>query len=194
MLFWIMKVIAYIPFWLLYPIRIKKFNKIPKGKCIFIANHLSNIDPLIMVNMFWRKQFVLSKKELFKKPLLRAFLKGMNAIPIDRDNVEIKTIKQCLNVLKNNKTLTLFPEGTRNKTNNLLLEIKNGTGIFAARSNAPVVPMWFKKKPKLFCFNTLYVGEPFFISKDNVDNSGEIIRDNLIKLREKSLNKKNNRA
>ena len=189
MFFWFIKIIAYIPFWLLYPTFIKKKTKLPKGKCIFVCNHISNIDALILLNSFCRSQHVIAKKELFKRPLLRAFLKGMKAIPIDREKVEISTIKQCMTVLKKNKVLTIFPEGTRNKTSEPLLEIKNGASVFAVKSGAPIVPLWFKKKPRLFRFNTLYIGEPFYITKEEADNSGEIIKNHLLNLREEHLKK-----
>ena len=184
MFYWIIKIVAFIPFWLLYPTIIKKEKKIPKGKCIFICNHKSNIEPLILMNSFWRNQHTISKKELFNKWYLRPILKTMKAIPVDRDKVDISAIKLCLSVLKNNETLTIFPEGTRNKTNEPLLPIKDGTGIFAVKSNAPVVPMWIKKRPRLFVLNTIYVGEEFYLTKENAQNANEIIKHNLLKLRE----------
>lgn len=189
MFYWFMKIIAFIPFWLMFPAIVRKKNKLPKGKCIFVANHRSNVDPLLLVNMFWRTQHFIAKKELFKNPLLRAIMKGMKSIPIDRDKVEISTIKLCLSVLKNNKILTIFPEGTRNKTKEPLLEIKNGTSVFAIKSNAPIVPIWIKKQPRLFCMNTIYVGEPFYLTKEDSDNSGEIIKQHLLKLREQQIKK-----
>ena len=96
--------------------------------------------------MIWRKQYCVAKKELFKNKLIKIFLKGMNAIPIDRQKVEISTVKKCLSVLKNNKILTIFPEGTRNKTKEPLGDIKSGASIFATKSNSPIVPIWIKKK------------------------------------------------
>ncbi len=193
MFFWFIKIIAFLPFWILYPTFVKHKKNLPKGKCIIIANHRSNIDPLLLLNMFWREQHCVAKKELFKNKVLGGFLKKMHAIPIDREKVEISTIKLCLNTLKNNKMLTIFPEGTRNKTKEPLLEIKNGASIFAVKSNAPVVPVWIKKKPRLFCFNTIIVGEPFYITQENLENGGILMRENLLKVREISLKKKNNR-
>ena len=190
MLFWFMKIISFIPFWLFCPAIIKNSKKIPKGKCVLVLNHKSNYDPLIILNMLWRNQHVLSKKELFEKPFSRAFFKGMKAIPVNREKVEISTIKQCLEVLKNNEILTVFPEGTRNQTDEPLLEIKGGAGIFAAKTNAPIVPIWFVKKPKPFRINKLVVGEPFYITKDELSNGDEIIKQKLLELRSEVINKK----
>lgn len=190
MFYWFLKIIAYIPFWLLYPTKVKKFAKIPKGKCVFVVNHRSNIDPLIMVNMFWREQHVIAKKELYKNKLLSAILKGMKTIPIDRERVDLSTIKQSLTVLKKGKILTIFPEGTRNKTNNVLGEIKEGAGLFAIKGDAPIVPIWIKKKPRPFCLNTIYVGESFTLNKSDLEQSSKIIEQQLLLLRERTLKKK----
>ncbi len=184
MFFWFIKIIAFIPFWIMFPARLKNKKNLPKGKCVIIANHRSNLDPLLLVNMIWRKQYCIAKKELFKNCLLRGFFKSMNAIPIDRQKVEISTVKQCLSVLKNNKILTIFPEGTRNKTNKALGEIKGGASIFAIKSNAPIVPVWIKKKPRLFCFNTIIIGKPFYITKEESSNSDEILKNKLLELSE----------
>ena len=189
MFFWIIKLLAFIPFWLIYPTKIKKLGKIPKGKVVFVANHRSNLDPLIMLNMFWREQHVVAKKELYKNKLLAAFLKGMKTIPVDRSKVELTTIKQCLSVLKKNKTLTIFPEGTRNKTDKPLVEIKEGAGLIAIKGDAPIVPIWIKKKPKPFCLNTIYVGDAIHLKKEDLQHSNEIIKNELLSLREKTLKK-----
>lgn len=189
MFFWFVKILAFIPFWILFPTKIKKFAKIPKGKCIFVANHRSNIDPLIMLNVFWREQNIVAKKELYKNKVFSLVLKGMKTIPINREKVELSTVKHCLTVLKKNKILTIFPEGTRNKTNNILGEIKEGAGLFAIKGNAPIVPIWIKKKPRPFCLNTIYVGEPFVLTKDDLDDSSKIIAEKLLSLRERTLKK-----
>ena len=190
MFYWFIKIIAYIPFWILYPARLKNKKNLPKGKCVIIANHTSNIDPLLLVNMIWRKQYCVAKKELFKNKLIKIFLKGMNAIPIDRQKVEISTVKKCLSVLKNNKILTIFPEGTRNKTKESLGDIKSGASIFATKSNSPIVPIWIKKKPRLFCFNTITIGKPFYITKEESENGDEIMKNKLLELRATVINKK----
>ena len=150
MFFWIIKILAYIPFWILFPTIIKNKKNLPSGKCVLVSNHRSNIDPLLLVNMIWREQHCLAKKELFKNWLLKAFLKGMKAIPVDRKNVEISTVKTCLKVLKNNKILTIFPEGTRNKTNNPLGEIKSEQSFWEQNTKQQFYQYCIKKNPNFF--------------------------------------------
>lgn len=182
MFYYIMKILAFIPLWIFCPTIIKGKRNIPKGKCIFVINHRSNFDALIILNMIWRRQYVLCKKEAFKHFPTRCILKGMGAIPVDRQKVELSTLKQCFFVLGKEKVLTIFPEGTRNKTNEPLLKLKDGAGIIAQKTNSPIVPIWIKKKQKPFCFNTIYVGEPFYITKED-KNSNEIISQKMLELK-----------
>ena len=190
MLYWICKIIAYIPFWLIFPAIVKGRRNLPKGKCIYIVNHRSNIDPLLVLNMFWRKQYTLSKQEIFRNKIFAKFLKLMNAIPVNREKVDISTIKKCLTVLKDENVLIIFPEGTRNKTSEILSEFKGGAGIFAIKSEAPIIPIWIKEKPKLFMLNKLYVGEPFYLTKEQSSQSDEIMRNKMLELHKSTIRKK----
>ena len=182
MFYYFMKILAFIPFWLFCPTFIKGKKNIPKGKCVFVINHRSNFDALLLLNMIWRRQYVLCKKEAFRHWPARIILKGMGVIPVDRQKFELSTLKQCFSVLKDNKILTIFPEGTRNRTISDLLELKDGAGTIAQKTNSPIIPIWIKKKQKPFCFNTIYVGEPFYLSKSD-QNSNEIIRQKMLELK-----------
>ena len=189
MFYWLIKELAYITFWLFCPTILKERKNLPKGKCIFVVNHKSNFDPLVLCNTIWREQHILAKKELFKHFGLRLFLKGMKSIPVDREKVEISTLKQCFSVLKNNKVLTIFPEGTRNKTKEPLLEIKDGAGIIAIKTNAPIVPIWIKKKPRPFVLNKVYIGKPFYLTIED-ENPNEIIKQKLLEVEENTIKSK----
>lgn len=168
---------------ILYPTFLKNKKKIPKGRVILVSNHLSNVDPLLMAHKLWRKQHIMAKKQLFKG-LTLPLMKAMQAIPTDRDNVELSTIKSCLKVLKDDKILTIFPEGTRKKDKSVdLLPIKDGAGIFSVKVNAPIVPVWFVKKPRLFRFNKIIFGEPFYITKEDMPNANQIIREKMLELK-----------
>ncbi len=190
MLYWIMKIFLYIPFSLLFPCRIVGKKKIPKGKVVFVSNHISNIDYIYIWNNIWRKQYVLAKKELFKGGLINWFFKKLGGIPVDRSNIDLSVIKNCLSVLKKDKILTIFPEGTRNKTGADLLEFKAGASIFAIKTQAPIVPLYIQKKPHVFGFNKIVVGEPIYFDNsfkgDNgTERANEIIREKMLELKNK---------
>ena len=155
------------PFYrLFHPIKVIGKNNIPKGRAILVCNHYSNSDPVVLGTAIFRQQHFLGKKELFqKKGIAKWFLKVIGAVPIDRQNVDLKAIKTCIKLLKEEKLLTIFPEGTRNKINDDLQEIKNGAGMIALKAGAPIVPMYLAKRPKAFRRNKLIIGEPITMEK-----------------------------
>lgn len=190
MLYWFIKIILFIPFLILFPCRIVGKKNIPKGKAILVCNHISNIDYIYLWNYIWRKQFVLAKQELFKGKLVTGFFKKMGGIPVDRNNINISVIKNCLQVLKKDKILTIFPEGTRNKTSQDLLEFKAGASIFSIKSQAPIIPLYIKKRPHFFWPNKVVVGEPIYFdetfkSEHGTNRANQIIREKMLDLKNK---------
>lgn len=151
--------------WLLFPTVFKGKKNIPKGRVIFICNHTSNIDGILLVLATWRKQYFLAKKELFKNRFMRGIMKFVNAIPVDRGKTDLNAIKLSMRVLNDEKVLTIFPEGTRNKTEQELSEVKAGAAMFAIKTKTPIVPVWIKKKPKVFRPNTLRFGKAFTLEE-----------------------------
>ena len=194
-MFWIMKFITWLPFTLFFPCRIVGKKKFPKGKAIIVCNHKSNFDYIYLFTKIWRKQFVLSKDSLYKNWFTRWFFSSCGGIAVNRDNVGLSTIKESLKVLKNEKILTIFPEGTRNKTSEPLLEFKAGASVFAVKSGSPVVPMFIVKRGKWFIFNKVLVGEPIYFDnsfkgEDGTKRANEIIRQKMLELKENYNNSK----
>ena len=89
----------------------------------------------------------------------------MGAIPIDRDKPSITSIKKCLEVLKNDKRLCVFPEGRRNFEDNKLQEIKQGTALFAVKGKALITPVIIYDHLKMFKKNYAIIGKPIDLSK-----------------------------
>jgi len=184
MFYWFIKLITYIPFAILFPCIIKGKKNIPKGRAVIICNHLSNIDYIYLFNNIWRKQFVLAKESLFKNRFIGKLFKLCCGIPINRDNPSISSMKKCLEVLKKEKILTIFPEGTRNKKNLELQEFKAGSSLFAIKTGAPIIPIVIKKRPHFFCFNKIIIGEPIYFDEtykgsDGVDRANDVIREKM---------------
>lgn len=188
MIFDILKFIIYIWIWIFFPTKFKGKRNIPKGKAIFVCNHTSNMDPILMCMSTWRRQYFLAKKELFSNPFKRGIMKMAHAIPIDRGKTDLKAIKMSMKVLAENKILTIFPEGTRNKTNEDLGEVKAGAGMLAIKTKTPIVPVWIEKKPRIFRLNTIKFGKPFTLEEyydkkltsDVLAEAGEKIAERLL--------------
>jgi len=151
---WILaKILLYFPFKVLFRLRVKGQDNIPKkGPCIICVNHTSFWDPPFVGMASPRELYFLAKKELFEK--VKAFgmlISFYNAVPIDREN-SVSGMKKAIKVLREGKALVIFPEGTRNRTKDkLLLPLKEGSALLAFKLGVPIIPAFlFESKGKLW--------------------------------------------
>lgn len=188
MVFQIIRAIVFFPLLIFFPTRFINKKKIPKGKAILLSNHTSNLDPVLLVYKTTRRYRGLAKKELFKNKFLGWFFKKLGMIPVDRENTDLNAIKECIKILKDDKPLLIFPEGTRNKTGTTeFQEIKNGAAMLAIKANAPIIPVYIQKKPRFLVFNRIVYGEPFYLDEftgkrldaETLAQAGEVISQKL---------------
>ena len=162
--------ILFLPVVLFYPTKILHKENLPKRgkKSILTSNHFSNFDPIIYDIFMFRKFRYMGKKELFDKKLVGFFVKDFGGFPVDREQITPSTYKTAMGLLKNDKQLFIFPEGTRNKTGtNEIQEIKSGFLIFASKGETAITPMLLYRKPKAFRKNYIIVGKPFELVGEN---------------------------
>ncbi len=199
MFYMICKILLWIPLMLLHPTSIKGKKNLPKGKAILCLNHRSNWDYVMFGLNSTTKYRVLAKKELFKNKLFGAILRNFGGIEIDREANDINAIKTCMKVLKDNKKLLVFPEGTRLKDETQVMgEIKSGLALIAIKTKTPVVPVWIVKKAKLFRRNTYLIGKPFELSdfygtkldEEALEKANLFVRNKMLEVREQWLEKK----
>lgn len=122
----------------------------PSDTYIFMSNHVSNLDPPVLITRLPRRTSVLVKKELFQVPILgRAMLLG-ELVPVDRRNREaaVNSMKEAEKVMARGLNLTVFPEGTRSPDGRLL-PFKKGPFYLAMDSGVPVVPVTILGSEKL---------------------------------------------
>ncbi len=166
MLFYIAITLIMIPCLILFPIKKigKKNLKQLKGKNFIIScNHTSNLDPVMIDITFNKKHRILAKKELFKNKFISACLKSLGAVPVDRSQADPRAVKEIFSLLKKNKPILIFPQGTRAKTINIEEgSAKEGVALFSLRTNTPVIPMMFTRKIKMFRRTKLIIGEPIY--------------------------------
>ena len=113
-----------------------------QGTYIYMCNHVSNLDPPIVVPLVPKRSSVLVKKELFRIPLLGKAMRMASFVPVDRSNREaaISSIQRATEVMKSGINITVFPEGTRS-ADGKLLPFKKGPFHLAMESGVSVVPM-----------------------------------------------------
>jgi len=123
----------------------------------------------------------MAKKELFDWIILKDIFSKMGAFPVDRNNADIKAIKESLRVLRNNEILGIFPEGTRNKTDNIILPFKEGVASIASKTKSLIVPFGIAgeyRRNKL----KLNIGEPIDISEIEKEYQTRYLEEQVKKL------------
>ncbi len=122
-------------------LRVKGLENVPiEGRIIIAANHISDLDPPIIGALIPRETYFAAKIELFKG-LMGAYIRYHNAIPVRRGGSDKEAIKKLVGVLKQEKALLIFPEGTRAKDAEKGLPAKAGVGMIAALGKADIVPV-----------------------------------------------------
>ncbi len=118
----------------------------PTGAAILISNHISFLDPVIIVGMLPRPVIPISKIENFKDKLLGPLVRAFDAFPVLRGEADRQALQTSLRVLEAGLPLWISPEGTRSESGQLQRGL-NGLAFIATRSGAPIVPMAFTGTP-----------------------------------------------
>ena len=117
-------------------------NLQPGQNYIFMSNHVSNLDPPVLIPAIPGRCSVLVKKELFRVPVLGAGLKTVAMVPVDRSDREaaIESVNAAITVLHQGLHMVIYPEGTRS-ADGRLLPFKKGPFHLAIESGIPVIPV-----------------------------------------------------
>src|SRR5881397_3045996 len=109
---------------------------------IFMSNHVSNIDPPILLPLIPRRTSVMAKKELFSYPLLGKTMHLGSLVPVDRGNREagIAAVRAAAEVIRQEINMTIYVEGHRS-LDGKLLPFKKGPFYLAMECGVPVVPV-----------------------------------------------------
>jgi 1-acyl-sn-glycerol-3-phosphate acyltransferase len=125
-------------------VRIVGLENVPKGEsCIFLSNHVSNLDPPILLPSLPGMSSVFLKKSLMKIPLLGTAMRMGKFVPVSRGHSKEeaqKSVEIAAEALRSGLNIFIFPEGTRSPDGNLL-PFKKGAFFLAAETGAPMVPI-----------------------------------------------------
>ncbi len=111
--------------------------------CIYMPNHVSNLDPPALMPYLPGEPVVMLKRSLMRIPILGTAMRLARFIPVDRDgNREsaIHSAKVAAQVLQDGLSLLIFIEGTRSRTGRLL-PFKRGPFHLAQSTGAHIVPI-----------------------------------------------------
>ena len=114
----------------------------PAGTYIFMSNHVSNLDPPILVPLIPGRTSVLAKREIWKIPIISKALDLAEIVPVERSNRDsaINSIRRAGEVMQHHINMTIFPEGTRSPDGRLM-PFKKGPFHLAAETGFPIVPV-----------------------------------------------------
>jgi len=113
-----------------------------KQTYIFMSNHVSNLDPPLLIPLLPGRTSVLVKKELFRIPILGFAMRVAHLVPVDRRNRDaaIASMRVAAEVIRSGLSMTIFPEGTRS-LDGRLQPLKKGPFYLAMESGYPIVPV-----------------------------------------------------
>ena len=154
-----------------------------EGGALLAGNHIHDFDGFLVISAI-KKRYVrfLVKIEL-TKGFLGPFFKGAGMIPVDRAKKHTGVTQIGIDVLKNDNLLSLFPEGTVNETNELILPFKLGAIKMAYESKKPIIPFAITGKFKLFKKGLkLEFGEPYYVKSSDFEKENKILMDKVTKL------------
>lgn len=164
-------------FKLVYRVKIVgRENEVTDKPYIVCANHTSLMDVVMLVISFKGQINFMAKKEIFKVPILRSFVKAMGGFPIDRKGSDVAAIKKTISMLNEGNNIGIFPQGTRRPFENPRdTEVKDGIGMIASRAGVGFMPVYIKtKREKLSLFRRtkIVIGEYISPEELSCDKTG----------------------
>lgn len=142
-----------------------KENIPEKGRIILAGNHTNYFDCLLVAGATKRCVHYLAKDELMKGPLKLIF-GSLGIIPVNRRQKDKAALETAEAYLRDEKLIGIFPEGTINRTDDIIMPFKFGAVKMAKDTETAIVPFVisgkykpFKKSVKVRFFEPMTVGE-----------------------------------
>lgn len=151
---------------IIFPYKFVGNKKIDKGvPCVLVGNHYRLWDIVHMACASKDRVHFISKKEVYDNKFLGFLAKKIEAIPVSRDGNDLKAVMTALKYLKKGEKIAMFPEGKRNRTDEILLPLKGGAALFAIKAKVPVYPVVSDGKTKLFRKTKVKIGDAIDLSE-----------------------------
>ena len=119
-------------------------ENVPKDEAVlYIGNHRSYFDVIMTYVRVPRPTGYMAKVGMLRVPSLSTWMKYLHCIFLDRSNIKagMQSILAAIEKVKSGISICIFPEGTRNRTEDVLLEFHDGSFKIAEKTGCPIVPM-----------------------------------------------------
>lgn len=160
-------------------VTVRGLENIPKDQAVlYVGNHRSYFDILVGYTTVPTLMGFVAKKEMRRYPLLAQWMENVNCLFLDRKNPKegLKTILSGIAQVKRGVSVWIFPEGTRNRSEDPLelMEFKEGSLKIAEKAGCPVIPVaitgtadvFEKHLPFIYPAHvTVEYGKPFMIQE-----------------------------
>ena len=157
---------------LLFRPKVIGLDDIPKeGRVILAGNHTKWLDPVMLVAINKRQLHFLAKEELFHG-ITKFIVLGMGCIPVNRKIHDKDALESAYKTLEIDNVIGIFPEGTINRTDDVIMPFKMGAVKMSEKTNSPIVPFGITGKYKLFGKNRIRIEffKPFVVNDLENDN------------------------
>lgn len=132
---------------------------------VFVGNHLSVLDVVPVAIALDKPVHYMAKKEIANNRIGNWFAKKCECILLNRDGTDVRAVMLAMKYLKNGESVCIFPEGTRNKTDEIFLPFKSGAATLSIKTKTPIVIMIQCKKIKIFRRSYCFYSEPFELTE-----------------------------
>lgn len=119
-------------------------ENVPRDEAVlYICNHRSYFDIILTYARCPGLTGYISKDVMAKVPLLNIWMKRLYCLFLDRNDMKkgLQTILTGIDQIKNGISMCIFPEGTRNRTEEEMLPFKGGSLKMAEKTGCPIIPM-----------------------------------------------------
>ena len=173
-----------------YPFKSENKKVVPNdGPILLCGNHIHIMDQCLPILCIKRPVHYMAKIEYFRNPKTKWFFKLAGCIPVNREIHDENAKSAAIDVLNKELALGIFPEGTRNRTKELLQPFKFGAVSMAKKTNATIVPYAitgtykFRTKDLKITF-----GEPFKVGEMDLEEANEKLYNEILNIIKKEKN------
>ena len=127
-------------------------ENVPKDKAVlYVGNHRSYFDIVLSYSRVPRLTGYIAKKEILKVPILSQWMRNMDCLFLDRSDIRqgLQVILTAIEKVKSGISIAIYPEGTRNGTDEML-PFHKGSFKIAQKTGCPIVPMTINNSNAVF--------------------------------------------
>ncbi len=111
------------------------------GPALVVANHVSGLDPFLLIAACRRPLRFLIAREQYERPLLNLMFRAAGCIPVDRTARPERAFREALRALAAGEVVALFPHGTIHLDSAPPRPLKKGVARLAQLADCPVFPV-----------------------------------------------------